>query len=169
MLKEINTRVVSAEQIPEGILAITPSNAEANKINKSELDKIQGEEFTSKANFRIKELGRDEYLEFEYGDNLHDVDTRKYYPVEVPSRFDPFLRYKIGARVMFTGSVRGGAKNGDFGTIIDKRIDVDQYWGEKERILVKLDKNGHIVYVSLRDFSATDYRTLYSACKAISI
>ena len=158
MLKEINTRVVSAEQIPEGILAITPSNAEANKINKSELDKIQGEEFTSKANFRIKELGRDEYLEFEYGDNLHDVDTRKYYPVEVPSRFDPFLRYKIGARVMFTGSVRGGAKNGDFGTIIDKRIDVDQYWGEKERILVKLDKNGHIVYVSLRDFSATDYR-----------
>lgn len=70
------------------------------------------------------------------------------------------LRYKIGARVMFTGSVMGGAKNGDFGTVIDKRIDVDPYWGEKERILVKLDKNGRIVYVSLRDFSATDYRYL---------
>ena len=158
MLKEINTRVVSPEQIPEGILAITPSNAEANKINKRELDKIQGEEFTSKANFKIKEIGRDEYLEFEYGDELHDVDTSKYYPIEVPSRFDPFLTYKIGARVMFTGSVMGGAKNGDFGTIIDKRIDVDPRWGEKERILVKLDKNNRTVYVSLRDYSATDYK-----------
>ena len=158
MLKEINSRVVPLEQIPEGILAITPSNAEANKINKRELDKIQGEEFTSKANFKIKELARDEYLEFEYGDELTHVDTSKYYPVEVPSRFDPFLTYKIGARVMFTGSVMGGAKNGDFGTIIDKRVDVDPRWGEKERILVKLDKNGRTVYVSLRDFSATDYK-----------
>ena len=158
MLKEINARVVPPEQIPEGILAITPSNAEANKINKRELDKIQGEEFTSKANFKIKELARDEYLEFEYGDELTHMDTSKYYPVEVPSRFDPFLTYKIGARVMFTGSVMGGAKNGDFGTIIDKRVDFDPRWGEKERILVKLDKNGRTVYVSLRDFSATDYK-----------
>ena len=158
MLKEINARVVPPEQIPEGILAITPSNAEANKINKRELDKIQGEEFTSKANFKIKELARDEYLEFEYGDELTHVDTSKYYPVEVPSRFDPFLTYKIGARVMFTGSVMGGAKNGDFGTIIDKRVDVDPRWGEKVRILVKLDKNDRTVYVSLRDYSATDYK-----------
>lgn len=158
MLKEINARVVPPEQIPERILAITPSNAEANKINKRELDKIHGEEFTSKANFKIKELARDEYLEFEYGDELENVDTSKYYPVEVPSRFNPFLTYKIGARVMFTGSVIGGAKNGDFGTIIDKRVDVDPRWGEKERILVKLDKNGRTVYVSLRDFSATDYK-----------
>ena len=158
ILKEINARVVPPEQIPEGILAITPSNAEANKINKMELDKIQGEEFTSKANFKIKELARDEYLEFEYGDELTHVDTSKFYPIEVPSRFDPFLTYKIGARVMFTGSVMGGAKNGDFGTIIDKRIDFNPRWGEKERILVKLDKNGHTVYVSLRDYSATDYK-----------
>lgn len=132
MLKEINARVVPPEQIPERILAITPSNAEANKINKRELDKIHGEEFTSKANFKIKELARDEYLEFEYGDELENVDTSKYYPVEVPSRFDPFLTYKIGARVMFTGSVMGGAKNGDFGTIIDKRVDFDPHWGEKK-------------------------------------
>lgn len=158
MLKEINARVVPPEEIPEHILAITPSNAEANKINKRELDKIHGEEFTSKANFKIKELARDEYLEFEYGDELENVDTSKYYPVEVPSRFDPFLTYKICARVMFTGSVMGGAKNGDFGTIIDKRVDFDPRWGEKERILVKLDKNGRTVYVSLRDFSATDYK-----------
>lgn len=158
VLKEINTRVVPPEQIPERILAITPSNAEANKINKRELDKIQGEEFTSKANFKIKEIGRDEYLEFEYGDKLDNIDASKYYPVEVPSRFDPFLTYKIGARVMFTGSVMGGAKNGDFGTIIDKRVDVDPRWGEKVRILVKLDKNNRTVYVSLRDFSATDYK-----------
>lgn len=158
VLKEINTRVVLPEQIPEHTLAITPSNAEANKINKMELDKIQGEEFTSKANFRIKELAQDEYLEFEYGDKLDDVDASKYYPVEVPSRFDPFLTYKIGARVMFTGSVMGGAKNGDFGTIVDKRIDFNPRWGEKVRILVKLDKNNRIVYVSLRDYSATDYK-----------
>lgn len=158
VLKEINARVVPPDEIPEHTLAITPSNAEANKINKMELDKIQGEEFTSKANFRIKELDRDEYLEFEYGDKLDDVDASKYYPVEVPSRFDPFLTYKIGARVMFTGSVMGGAKNGDFGTIVDKRIDFNPRWGEKVRILVKLDKNNRIVYVSLRDYSATDYK-----------
>ena len=158
ILREINTRVLPPEQIHENIPAITPSNAEANKINKRELDKIQGEEFTSKANFRIKELDQDEYLEFEYGDELDDVDTSKYYPIEVPSRFDPSLTYKIGARVMFTGSVMGGAKNGDFGTITDKRIDVDPRWGKKERILVKLDKNNRIVYVSLRDYSATDYK-----------
>ncbi len=158
MLKEINSRVVPPEEIPEHILAITPSHAEANKINKRELDKIQGGAFTSKANFKIKELARDEYLEFEYGDELTHVDTSKYYPIEVPSRFDPFLTYKIGARVMFTGSVIGGAKNGDFGTIIDKRVDVDPRWGEKVRILVRLDKNDRIVYVSLRDFSATDYK-----------
>ena len=157
VLREINTRVVSPEEIPENITAITPSNAEANRINKAKLDKIDGREFTSRANFKIKELEGDDYLEFDYEGESQDLDTSKYYPIDIPSRFDPMLTYKIGAYVMFTGSVRGGAKNGDFGTIIDKRI--DNYRGvEKERILVRLDKNNNIVHASLRDYSATDYK-----------
>ena len=157
VLREINTRVVSPEEIPENITAITPSNAEANRINKAKLDKIDGREFTSRANFKIKELESDDYLEFDYEGESQDLDTSKYYPIDIPSRFDPMLTYKIGAYVMFTGSVRGGAKNGDFGTIIDKRI--DNYRGvEKERILVRLDKNNNIVHASLRDYSATDYK-----------
>lgn len=157
VLREINTHVVSPEQIPENITAITPSNAEANRINKAKLDKIDGREFTSKANFKIKELDSDNYLEFDFEEESLNLDTSKYYPIDIPSRFDPMLTYKIGAYVMFTGSVRGGAKNGDFGTIINKRI--DNYRGiEKERIVIRLDKNNEIVHVSLRDFSATDYK-----------
>lgn len=157
VLREINTRVVYPEEIPENITAITPSNAEANRINKAKLDKIDGREFISRANFKIKELESDNYLEFDFEEESQDLDTSKYYPIDIPSRFDPMLTYKIGAYVMFTGSVRGGAKNGDFGTIIDKRI--DNYRGvEKERILIRLDKNNNIVHASLRDYSATDYK-----------
>lgn len=157
ILKRINSRVVPQNQIPEHITAITPSNAEANKINKRKLDQIQGREFLSKANFKVKELNSDDYLEFFYGEEPENLDTTRYYPIEIPSKFDPLLTYKIGAEVMLTGSVRGGGKNGDFGKIIDKRI--DYYRGrEKENILVKLDKNDEVVYVSLKNFSAKDYK-----------
>ena len=159
ILRQINQRVVPNEQIPENITAITPSNAEANRINKSKLERIDGEEFLSKANFKIKELDSDEYLELDYGEDPRIFDTNKYYPIEIPSRFDPLLRYKIGAKVMLTGSVNGGGKNGDFGIISGKRIEEYPNGGEKEYILIKLiDKGNRIVSVSINDRFAVDYK-----------
>ena len=158
VLKEINSRVFPQEEIPEGITAISPSNAEANRINRRELDKIPGKEFISRANFRIKELHYDEYLDFDYGDEPELLDTTKYYSIDIPSRFDPLLTYKIGALVMLTASVGGGGKNGDFGTIIDKKIEHYPRGGTKEYVVIKLRDKGRTVYVSIKDKYATDYK-----------
>ena len=157
VLKQINTHVVPKDEIPENITAITPSNAEANRINKRELDKIPGETFISNANFKIKELDSNDYLEFDYDGRPLNLDTTVYYPIDMPSKFDPLLTYKIGAYVMFTGSVRGGAKNGDFGFIIDKGIDEDTH---KDTIIVQFekDKKKRTVVVSLNERSAKDYK-----------
>ncbi|ADC47007.1 helicase RecD/TraA family [Methanobrevibacter ruminantium M1] len=158
ILEKINTRVVSPDEIPENITAITPSNAEANRINRRQLDKISGEEFSSRAHFRIKELDSKDYLEFYYSEDPMKIDMQKYYPIEVPSRFEAFLRYKIGARVMLTGSVMGGGKNGDFGTIVDREIIRDYDDSITEIIKVKLEKNNQVVSVTLDAFSAVDYK-----------
>ncbi len=159
VLKQINTRVVPKEELPENITAITPSNAEANRINKRKLDKIPGETFIANANFKIKELDSDDYLEFDYDGQPLNLDTTVYYPIDMPSKFDPLLTYKIGAYVMFTGSVRGGAKNGDFGVIIDKGIDEDTH---KDTIIVEFKKDNderkRTVVVSLNERSAKDYK-----------
>lgn len=160
VLKKINDRVVPRDEIPEHAKAITPSNAQAIKINNMNLNAISGETLISKAHFEIKKLESDDYLEFDYDENSNlNLDTTMYYPVEIPSRFDPLLRYKIGAYVMFTGSVRGGAKNGDFGTIIDKRKEYNRFEDMiLDIILVKLEKNNEEIHVGLNAFSAVDYK-----------
>ena len=159
VIKEINNRVVPRDEIPEHAKAITPSNAQAIKINNDKLNEISGETFISKAHFKIKELDSDNYLEFDYDEHNLNLDSTMYYPVEIPSKFDPFLKYKIGAYVMFTGSVRGGAKNGDFGTIIDKQIEYNKYEDMiLDMILVKLEKNNDIIHVGLNGYSAVDYK-----------
>ena len=159
ILKKINNRVVPRDKVPEHAKAITPSNAQAIKINTMKLNEISGETFISKAHFKIKELDSDNYLEFDYDETNLNLDTAMYYPVEVPSKFDPLLRFKIGAYVMLTGSVRGGAKNGDFGTIIDKQKEYNKYEDKTfDMILVELEKNNEIVHVGLNARSAKDYR-----------
>lgn len=160
ILKNINKRVVPRDEVPEHAKAITPSNAQAIKINNMKLDAIPNETFISKAHFKIKELDSDKYLEFDYDENTNlNLDSTRYYPIEVPSKFDPLLRFKIGAYVMLTGSVRGGAKNGDFGTIIDKQKKYIPYEDETfDMILVRLEKNNDIVYVGLNERSAKDYK-----------
>lgn len=159
VLKEINDRVVPRDEIPEHAKAITPSNAQAIKINNMNLNEIPGEKFFSKAHFEIKELDSDNYLEFDYDENNLMLDSTMYHPIEIPSKFDPLLKYKIGAYVMFTGSVRGGAKNGDFGVIIDKQKEYDEREGMFfDMILVKLDKNGDVIHVGLNGYSAIDYK-----------
>ena len=157
VLKQINTRVVPKDEIPNNITAITPSNAEANRINKTKLDELPGETFISNANFKIKELESDDYLEFDYDGRPLNLDTTVYYPIDMPSKFDPLLTYKKGAYVMFTGSVRGGAKNGDFGTIVGKGKDEDT---NKDTIIVEFekDKKKRTVVVSLNERSAQDYK-----------
>lgn len=78
-----------------------------------------------------------------------------YYPIDMPSQFDYALTYKKDACVMFTGSVGRVAKNGDFGIVVDKRIDKDT---GKDIIIVKLRKNKQNVIVSLSEDSAVDYK-----------
>jgi len=154
VLKQINTRVVPKDQIPEKITSITPSNNQASKINKTKLDNLPGDTFISNANFRIKELEDDEYLEFDYDRRPLNLDTTVYYPIEMPSKFEPILTYKKGAYVMFTGSA-GNAKNGDFGTVLGQGIDEDT---GKENIIVELEKNKKTVVVGLYMKSAEDYK-----------
>ena len=158
ILKKINRRVVDIDEIPEDITAITPSNAEANRINQIKLDQLPGEEFISKANFRIKEIDSDEYLEFDFEEELSSLDSEKYHQIEIPSRFDPLLRYKIGAKVMLTSSVSiGKGKNGDFGTIIDKRTE-EYRGGIKEYVLINLRDKDSIAYASAKDKYSSAYR-----------
>jgi hypothetical protein len=56
---------------------------------------------------------------------------------------------------MFTGSVGRVAKNGDFGTVVDKRMDKDT---DKDIIIVNLEKNKKNIIVSLSEDSAKDYK-----------
>lgn len=160
ILKKINKRVIPQDEVPEHAKAITPSNAQAIKINNMKLDAIPKETFISKAHFKIKELNSDKYLEFDYDENTNlNLDSTKYYPIEVPSKFDPLLRFKIGAYVMLTGSVMGGGKNGDFGTVIDKQKKYNKYEDMTfDMILVRLEKNNEIVHVGLNAQSAKDYK-----------
>ena len=157
-LRQINTRVTSKDNIPDSITTISPSNAVVNKINKRELEKIPGKEFHSRAHFKVKELDSNNYMEFYYDRKHQNMDTSRYHAIDIPSRFDPLLTYKIGARIMFTGSVGGSAKNGDFGKIIGRETEIDYYGNEEELIEVELEKNGNSVYASLHDLSARAYK-----------
>lgn len=137
VLDEINNRVVPRDEIPEDVKAIAASNAQVTTINKAKLDKLSGETFISNANFKIKELESDNYIDFDYEGRPLKLDTTVYYPIDMPSQFDYALTYKKDACVMFTGSVGRVAKNGDFGIVVDKRIDKDT---GKDIIIVKLRK-----------------------------
>lgn len=129
ILDQINTRIVPKNAIPDNITTITPSNAEALRINKEKLDAISGPEYTQKAHFKIKELHSNNYKEFDYDENIV-LDPKVYHSIVVPSNFEPILTYKKGALVMFTGGVKSvakngpSAKNGDFGIIRDKVGDI---------------------------------------------
>lgn len=155
VLEEINTRVVPRDKIPEDAKAIAASNAQVTRINKTKLDNLPGETFISNANFKIKELDSNDYLEFDYGGRPIKLDTTVYYPIDMPSRYDYSLTYKKDACVMFTGSVGRMAKNGDYGIVVDKRIDEDT---GKDIIIVELRKNKKNVIVSLSEESAVDYK-----------
>lgn len=155
VLDDINERVVPRDEIPEDAKAIAASNAQVTRINKIRLDKLPGETFISNAHFKIKELEDDEYTEFYYEGRPLKLDTTVYYPIDMPSQFDYALTYKKGACVMFTGSVARVAKNGDFGTVINKGIDEDTH---KDTIIVELKKNKRVVTVSLSEDSAKDYK-----------
>ena len=155
VLEKINKRIVPREEIPEDAKAIAASNAQVTRINKAKLDKLPGETFISNANFKIKELDSDEYLKFDYDGKPIKLDTTVYYPINMPSQFDYRLTYKKGATVMFTGSVGRAAKNGDFGTVIEKGIDEDTH---KDIIVVKHKRSEKIVEVSLSEDSAKDYK-----------
>lgn len=142
VLKEINKRVFNRDDIPDDITTITPSNRIARKINNDELNKLSGVMNSSKAYFKVKQLDDDIYDEFYYSkDKILNLNTSKYYPVNIPSKFDSILNYKIGAKVMITSGVRG-AKNGDFGHIVSFGND----YGDMV-INVELEDSGRIIKV----------------------
>lgn len=157
VLKQINTRIFSRDEIPEDITAITPSNNQASRINERKLSNLPGETFISNANFKIKKLESDDYLEFDYDGSSLDLDTTIYYPIDMPSKFDPVLTYKIGAKVMFTASAGGDAKNGDFGYIIGKGKEEKT---NKDTIIVEYKKDGKMktVDVTLSRKTSKDYK-----------
>lgn len=117
LLDTLNARIVSTNRIPENTPYIASSNAEVHQVNTENLDKLNGQEYCSRAKIVIKERDSDNTLAFDYEEDYR-LDTQKYHEVVMPSAFDGELKFKIGARVVCTISKKkAGYINGDFGTI----------------------------------------------------
>lgn len=137
VLRKLNDRVVTQNELPKNVVAIASSNAEVLRVNHRELDRLPGPEFRSKADFRIKHRLSDSYISYHVGETEPDLDF--YYPIEVPSAFESEFICKVGARVIFTRSNRKcGYVNGDFGVVTgfcDNQIDV------------RIEKSGDVVSI----------------------
>lgn len=126
-LEKINQRVVTAHDIPEpkDVTTIVTTNNEVERINAEQLHSLPGEEQTALAHFRIyKKSNPKEYTEFEGSPEPSKYNQQDYYPLDIPSKFTPVLKYKIGSKVMFTQNYKQqGVYNGDFGIIKEIRPD----------------------------------------------
>lgn len=145
LLDTLNSRVVPLSQIPADTPYIASSNAEVCQVNKENLNKLSGPEYCSRAEITIKEKNTDDTLTFEYNES-YNIDTQKYHEIEMPSAFDGELRFKIGAKVMFTQSKNArridGYINGNFGEIVGF---------DGKCIKVKKKDSGNIVSVFRND------------------
>jgi len=142
LLDILNTRIVSLDRIPANTPYIASSNAEVHQVNTENLTRLNGQEYCVRALITVKERNSDNTHKFEYEDG-YELDTKRFHDVVMPSSFDGELRFKIGARVVCTGSKkREGYINGDFGEIVgyDGKI-----------ISVRLDRNGHTVGIARTD------------------
>lgn len=145
VLDKLNTRIVPIQSISTNTPYIASSNAEVRSVNNSKLNQLSGTEYSCCAQITIKERQSNNYVFFDYKDSI-PLDTIKYHEVNMPSQFDGDLRFKIGARVICTSSMKkAGYINGDFGEIVG-------YDGKS--ISVLLDRTGEIVYIS----KTTDYK-----------
>ena len=147
LLDKLNSRIVPEDSIPPDVPYIASSNAEVNRVNESNLNRLTGKEFLSRAKITVKERTTDKTLSFDF-DKSYQLDTQKYHEIEMPSSFDGEFRFKIGARVVCTSSKKkDGYINGDFGVVTD-------YDGRC--IKVKLDRTGYEVSVEQK----VDYKYL---------
>ncbi len=130
-LEKINKRVCPATDIPapNEVTRIVTTNHEVDRINAEQLSALAGEEKTALAHFAIYKKDHSQELpEFEKMPNPYLFDGKPdptqynpqvYYPLDIPSKFTPVLKYKIGSKVMFTTNhyKKQGVYNGDFGII----------------------------------------------------
>lgn len=141
LLQKLNCRVVPLCDIPDKTISIASSNAEVLSINHRELSMLSGKEFCEQAKFSIKSKNDNTYIQGTI-DQIQPSED-EYNTVEIPSKFESNLTFKIGVRVMFTESrKKSGYVNGDFGTI-------EKYDGKT--ITVKIEKSGENVEINRVD------------------
>ncbi len=142
-LKRINSRVVSREQIPESAIAIASSNAEVMRVNREKLAPLPGATFSHPAYISIQRKNGDGYREMNYSPNMEVPDCEQ---ILIPSAYEAELTYKVGARVMFTSSMKkAGYINGDLGEIV---------YVEGNQIIVRNQRDGDLK----RIIATTNYR-----------
>lgn len=138
LLQRLNCRVVPLCNIPDKTISIASSNAEVLRINHRELSMLSGKEICEQAIFTIKSKNNNSYIQCTI-DHIQQSEN-EYNTIEIPSKFESNLTFKLGVRVMFTESrKKSGYVNGDFGTIVN-------YDGET--ITVKIEKSGENVAIN---------------------
>ena len=138
LLQRLNCRVVPLCNIPDKTISIASSNAEVLRINHRELSMLSGKEFCEQAIFTIKSKNNNSYIQCTIDQIQQSED--EYNTIEIPSKFESNLTFKLGVRVMFTESrKKSGYVNGDFGTIVN-------YDGET--ITVNIEKSGENVEIN---------------------
>lgn len=142
-LDRINSRVVSREQIPESAIAIASSNAEVMRVNREKLTPLSGATYSHPAHISIQRKNGDGYREMNYSPNMEVTDCEQ---ILIPSAYEAELTYKVGAKVMFTSSMKkAGYINGDIGNIA---------YIEGNQIIVRNQRDGDLK----RIVSTSDYR-----------
>lgn len=129
-LDRINSRVTTS--IPTTAINIATSNAEVQRINHRELNKISSAPSISfPAEITIRQRGTSSiYKSFLGYDNLAQDPTCD--SIEIPSLFESELLVKPGARVMFTSSnKKAGYINGDIGVVSSVDASLGQIWVKK--------------------------------------
>lgn len=115
LLAELNQRV--EKDIPDEVVYLASSNEEVTSVNSYKLSQLPGREEKIEAEISIKLKGQEKYVTKGYSEFpvQEDVET-----IMLPTAFDGILKFKPGARVMFTkNSKRFGYHNGQFGEIIE--------------------------------------------------
>ena len=115
VLGTLNSRVTS--QVPSDAVYVASSNEEVRQVNGKRLSELQGEETTLDATYQIQKKDGTGHVTLKHSELPTNEDIRQ---IVLPSQYDPQLRFKKGARVMFCkNSKLAGYMNGDFGTIAD--------------------------------------------------
>ena len=118
LLESLNARV--SDQLPDDAVYVASSNEEVNTINTAKLNELPGQTKKSVAKHEIRLKNSTKHVTIYHNSLPTDKDIE---PILLPTPFDGELKFKDGARVMFTKNCKlNGLKyytNGDFGTIED--------------------------------------------------